>query len=236
MCQALAIVALCSGLSVSVASGQTLFYDFGHTDSQSDPGSFNNLTIGTQTIADSIDQNGTGTGIGIEVTNPFFISGEPSRLGTETPSGDAAQFGVAATDDYFFGHTGAFAGEESNPLSVLEFQNLSQSKTYTLTIFSSRTGVNDNRETVFESFGTEIVSGALNPSNNDSGVLVLSGLSAGLDGTISLSVFAGPNNDNTNSFYYLGAIRLDAVPSPAGAGVLGLGGLLAGRRRRDRSG
>ncbi len=219
-------------LSVAAAAhAQVLFYDFGHTDRQSDPSRFNNLVPGVQSIADSIDENGNPTGFGIEITNPFFL-GEPSQGGSENPTGLAAQFGADATDDYFFGHTTPFAGAEANPLSIVEFQNLDLTLTYSFTIFASRTGITDNREAVYEAFGTEIVSGVLNASNNESDVLVLSGLTPGLDGTISISVLPSVNNDNMNGFYYLGAIRLDAVPAPGTAAVFGVVALASIRRRR----
>jgi len=223
------------GLALSVSSGasaQTLLLDLGNTGKQSNPAMFNNIVPGSQTVANAIDTGGNFTGIGISIVNDFFDTGEPSTLGTESPSGDAAQFGVDATDDYFFGHTTPFAGADANPLGVVEFSNLSLAKTYTFTIFASRTGVTDTREAVYEAAGDAITSGTLNASNNDSQVLVLADLVPDQFGVITISAFPSFNNDNANGFFYLGAIRVDGVPAPGSAALIGLGGLLAARRRR----
>lgn len=225
----ISLVSICGTASASV-----MFIDFGRTDRQSDPLSFNNIVPGVQFIADAIDENGVSTGMGIEVVDPFFVNGEPSSLGAEIPLGDAAQFGVEATDDYLFGHTVAFAGAEANPLAVIEFQNLDANSTYSFTIFAARVGVSDNREAQYDLVGGNNASGALDSANNDSEVLVLSGLIADDNGMISLSVSPGANNDNGIGFFYLGAIRVDSspVPAPGTAALFGAAGLMLCRRRR----
>ncbi len=217
------------------ASADVVLLDFGRTDLQSDPLRFNNFVPGVTSIADAINENGNFTGMTIAIVDPFFDTGEPSSLGTEFPAGDAAQFGAAATDDYYFGHTTPFAGADANPLGVIEFQNLDANGIYTFTIFAARTGVNDIRDAQYDLAGGNNASGVLNASNNDSQVLVLAGLIADGSGTISLSVSPGPNNDNTNGFFYLGAIRVDVVPSPSSATLLGTAALFMCRRRRTRA-
>jgi hypothetical protein len=229
------IITLALATLTTAASADVLLIDFGQTELQSDPARFNNFIPAVQTINNAINDQGDSTGITIDIVNPFFTNGEPSSLGTESPTGEAAQFGVAATDDYFFGHTGPFAGADSNPLSVIEFRNLDANTLYSFTIFTSRSGVNDNREAEYELIGSNNASGLLNASNNDSEVLVLSDLVADQFGTITMNVSAGPNNTNNNGFYYLGAIRIDANPVPASSGLalFGVGSVLATRRRRS---
>jgi len=219
---------------VGTASASVMYLDLGHPERQSNPLIFNNLTNETQSIANAIDENGTLTGMTIDITEPFFTNGSPSQLGTETPTGLAAQFGADATDDYLFGHTGPFAGEDDNSLSTIEFGNLDANTIYSFTIFAARTGVNDNREAQYDFTGANNASGLLNASNNDSEVLILAGLLADDSGTITLDVSAGPNNDNGNGFFYLGAIRIDTrpVPSPGSLALLTTGGLFITRRKR----
>ncbi len=226
------LASVCLASICGTASADVLFLDFGRTDLQSDPLRFNNFVPGVSMIANAIDENGDFTGMTIEIVDPFFNTGEPSSLGTGSPGGAAAQFGVPATDDYFFGHTTPFAGADPNPLGIVEFRNLAANGVYTFTIFASRTVVNDIRDAEYALTGGNSASGVLNASNNDSNVLVLAGLIADGAGTISLSVSPGPNNDNGNGFFYLGAIRIDAVPAPGAAALLGMAGVALGRRRR----
>ncbi len=231
--RSVALTTIALGVLSAAALAQVLFLDFGRTDLQSDPMRFNNFVPGVSLINNAIDENGALTGMSIEIVDPFFNSGEPSSLGTETPMGAAAQFGAAATDDYYFGHTTPFAGADPNPLGIVEFSNLNAGYLYTFTIFASRSGVNDTRDAQYSLVGGNNATGSLNASNNDSNVLVLADLIADDNGIISLSVSPGPNNDNTNGFFYLGAIRIDAVvPAPATAALPGAAGLLMLRRRR----
>ena len=223
-----ALVALCAP-----APAQVLYLDFGRTDLQSDPMRFNNFVPGVSLINNAIDENGALTGMSIEIVDPFFNTGEPSSLGTENPMGAAAQFGAAATDDYYFGHTTPFAGADPNPLGIVEFRNLNPGYLYTFTIFASRTGVSDTRDARYTLDGGNNATGVLNASNNDANVLVLADLVANADGKISLSVQPGPGNDNTNGFFYLGAIRIEVtVPAPGSCTILAGAGVLVSRRRR----
>lgn len=225
----LSLATLCTAVSADV-----LFIDFGRTDRQSDPNRFNNIVPGVLSIGNAIDENGIFTGMGIEVVDPFFDIGEPSSVGSEAPFGEAAQFGVEATDDYFFGHTTPFAGSDANPLGVIEFSNLAANGIYSFTIFAGRTGVADNREAQYDLIGGNNASGALDSANNESEVLVLAGLIADDNGIITLNVTPGANNDNANGFFYLGAIRIDTgvVPAPGALALLGFGGFVAARRTR----
>lgn len=222
----------CAAMACTTASAETLLFDFGRTDRQSDPNQFNNFIPAVASIPNTINDAGNPSGISAEIVDAFFNTGEPSQLGTESPTGVAAQFGADATDDYFFGHTTAFAGADPNPLAIIEFGNFAPTDLVTFTIFSSRANVTDNRETQFDVIGGNGASGALNPSNNDSAVLVIPGITPDGAGNISLNVSPGLNNDNTNGFYYLNAIRIDIVPAPGTLGIAGLGALVLLRRRR----
>eukprot|EP00913_Durusdinium_trenchii_P006307 g5919.t1 len=218
--RSVALVSIALGVLSASAPAQVLFLDFGRTDRQSDPMRFNNFVPGVSLINNAIDETGALTGMGIEIVDPFFDSGEPSSLGTETPMGAAAQFGADATDDYYFGHTTPFAGADANPLGIVEFRDLNPGYLYTFTIFAARTGVSDTRDARYTLEGGNNATGVLNASNNESNVLVLADLVANVDGKISLSVQPGPGNDNTNGFFYLGAIRIDVVVPAPGTGVV----------------
>lgn len=225
-----AVLALVVGTSAANASIQTLFIDFGNVN-QLTAGDYNNVTETTVSLLNLVDSTGAPSGITLTIDDPFFNNGPPSQLGTESPSGDAAIFPVSATDDYLFGHTGAFAGGDSNPTGGFVLSGLNDAFTYNFTFLGSRTGVSDNRETRYSVAGLNNDTGLLAVSNNDSQVLDLLTISPNA-GEISVSVEAGPNNDNGNSFYYLNALRIEVVPTPTTAAPLLAGAVLLTRRRR----
>ncbi len=214
----------------SAAHADPIFIDFGRTDLQT-PGNWNNVIPTTTVLPDLDDAAGNPTGVQLEITDEFFQTGEPSQLGSESPSGDAAIFPVSATDDYFFGHSGPFAGADDNPTGAFTLSGLDDNLTYDFTIFTSRQVVGDSRETRYTATGANNLTGLLEPANNDTEVLNLIGV-VPAGGVITVSVEAGPNNTNANGFYYLGAVRITEVPAPGTTALLAAGALAVARRRR----
>lgn len=220
---------------------QTMLFDFGNTGQQTLIGGWNNVIYANPDppppIDPVVDNNGNVVaGVTLEVVDQFFINGPPSQLGTESPSGDAAAYPVSATDDYFFGHSGDFAGATDNPTGGFKLTGLNQSIVYDFTFFSSRTGVGDLRETAFAVTGANSGSGLLEPANNDSNVLSIDGIAPDGNGEIYVEVSAGPGNTNGNAFYYINLMEVNAVvPEPATIGLFATGLLLAvAARRRGR--
>ena len=231
ICTSLALVLM---LGCSLAA-DTLLFDFGRTDLQTNPG-WNNVVPATGTLFATFDSNNNLTPIGFEITDLFFQTGEPSQLGTEMPTGDAAAYPVSATDDYFFGHTTPFAGADPNPLGQFKLFNLDPALTYDFTFFASRTGVSDTRDATYAVTGTSSASVVLNASNNNSDVVRVMGIAPDSNNEIFVDVTPGPNNDNSNGFYYIGLMQVDFVPEPSSLGLL-LGGALLwlASYRRGRS-
>ncbi|MEZ6191312.1 MAG: PEP-CTERM sorting domain-containing protein [Phycisphaerales bacterium] len=219
-----------SGLTQS-AGAETLLFDFGHTNVQTNPG-WNNVIPATTTLFATFDSTNTLTSIGFEITDTFFQTGEPSQLGSEAPAGDAAAYPVSATDDYFFGHTTAFAGADPNPLGQFKLFNLDPTKTYNFTFFASRQTVTDIRDSSYDITGGNSGSGVLDASNNNTEVLKINGIVPDGNNEIYVDVTPGPNNNNANGFFYIGLMQVDIVPEPASLSLLGAAGLtLLGRRR-----
>ncbi|MEQ9460909.1 MAG: PEP-CTERM sorting domain-containing protein [Phycisphaeraceae bacterium] len=220
------------GLAMTGAAGaETLLFDFGNTGRQTSPG-WNNVVPATTTLFATFDSNNNLTPVGFEITDTFFQTGEPSQLGTESPSGDAAGYPVDATDDYFFGHVTAFAGADPNPYGEVKLFNLDPNSTYNFTFFGSRMGVSDIRDASYTVTGTNSLNGVLNASNNESEVLRLNGIAPDGNNEIFIGVAPGPNNSNGVGFYYINLVQVDRViPEPASVGLLGLGGLALLRRR-----
>lgn len=223
---------LCALAMATPASGVTLLFDFGNLGQPTlDPG-WNNVTYPNPDPAPDIDPvvssgGAVVPGVALEFTDQFFINGPPSQLGTENPSGDAAAFPVSATDDYFFGHTGPFAGGPDNQTGGFKLTGLQQGVEHDFTFFSSRNGVNDSRETAYSVTGANSDSGVLEASNNESNVLTFAGILPDANGEIAIEVSAGPGNDNGLRFYYINLMQVDFVPEPTSAVLLLSAGALA---------
>ncbi len=205
---------------VAPASATTLLFDFGRTDMQTNP-NWNNVVPATTELFALFDSIGniysTSAGqAGFAITDPFFQTGEPSRLGSEAPTGDASGYPVDATDDYFFGHTSAFAGADPNPVGEVKLTNLEPGQPYDFTFFASRQTVNDIRDAEYTVTGANTDSGVLNASNNNDTVLRIPGILPDANNEIFVSVTKGPNNNNgTTEFYYIGLMQVDAIPEPS---------------------
>lgn len=184
--------------------------DFGNTTSA---GAWNNISDQkTGTIADLLTGTGLNSGISVAVTDDF---NGINNSGTTTPN-PALNLPSTASDDSFFGNTASFGGQ-IQPTGELQFSNLDTATTYSFTIFASRMGVSDNRETQYTVSGktTEVVT--LNVANNDSLAAVVEGILPNINGTISLLAEPGPNNTNGSGFFYLGALRMSyssEIPEP----------------------
>ncbi len=211
----------------------TLLFDFGNTARQTNPG-WNNVVPATTILFSTFDSGNNLTPVGFEITDTFFQTGEPSQLGTESPSGDAAAYPVTATDDYFFGHTTPFAGADPNPLGQFRLFNLDPTRTYDFTFFASRTGVTDIRDATYSVAGATSDAVSLNASNNDSEVVRVMGMAPNAMNEIFVDVTPGPNNDNNNGFYYLNLMQVDSVPEPSLFGLMTAAAIccLVGFRRR----
>lgn len=221
----------CAALLASPVCAETMLFDFGNTARQT-AGNWNNVVPATTDLFAIFNSDGAVVpGVTFSITDEFFQTGEPSQLGSESPAGDAAGYPVDATDDYFFGHTGPFAGADDNPYGEVRLSGLDPGTAYNFTFFSARNGVNDNRETMFTVSGANTLSGVAVTSNNDTEVLRIMGVTPTAGGDISVGVQAGPGNDNNNGFFYVNLMQVDTIPEPTGAVLALAAGLLASFRR-----
>ena len=202
------------------------------TDSTGSSAGWNRLNIGGgglgQSIGDMIDSGNNSTGISVEITERF---NSRNTSGTSSPSGAAAEFGDHGADSGF----GNFDLSHSAIIiqnSQLTFSNLNEDYTYDFTFFASRLSAGDNRETLYELIGQNTDSATLDPADNTSNVATVIGISPDINGQIVLNVTEGPNNTNSTGYFYLGALKVVAVPEPASIALLGVGSLALLRRCR----
>ncbi len=224
------IVLVLAGLLATAmpAHAVNVFYDFGTVEYPT-AGNYNNMDWHQNPIADSVDDTGAPTGIGMYVYDSFYTtSANPN--GTTSPTGDAAIFDPAAARDSLYGCTQPWY-DQTQPTAGLRLTGLDPSLTYNFTVFASRLGSSDKREAQYDIIGLNSGMACLESVGNVSNVVIISGIQPTAAGEIDINVSPGPNNANTYGFYYLGAIRMDFVPEPATLALLLLGGVVALRRR-----
>ena len=147
----LAVVCLL-GLALP-ASATVVVYDFGDELST---GGTNNVTQFTTDIVNSVDANGSPTGIALNVYDPFFPNDNPN--GTQAATGDAAIFDLQTTRDNLFGNGKYWEGHTVATAGV-RLTGLDPSLTYDFVFFASRMGVGDIRDALYEVTGLNAGSG-----------------------------------------------------------------------------
>lgn len=230
------LAALMSAVAMQPADAVTMFFDFGGADTSA-ASNYNDIMVHGAAmpivLANTIDSSGAGTGIGATVSGLFNGA---NFDGTQAPSGAASVFAASATRDSAFTHTGPWGNPGVvNPLGQVVFTGLDNSSVYEFTMFASRMGVGDNRETLYKAIGSNSGSALLNTSNNVSNVATIGGISPAA-GSITLTIEKGSNNNNGTGFAYIGALRvvsLAAVPEPTTLGLAGLSALGLVFRRRS---
>ncbi|PHR73182.1 MAG: hypothetical protein COA67_03170 [Lutibacter sp.] len=176
------------------SQSETVLIDFGVTESTIPWNNLNNNTSGT--ISNLINSNSINTGISIQITDGF--TGINSS-GTQTPD-SGLNIPITASQDSFYG-TSVDSG-------IIVFSNLITNKGYNFSIFASRVGVSDNRETQYliEGIANEIIN--LNAASNTNNSVESSLIYPKSDGTITITISTGVNNTNSNGFYYLNSLKL----------------------------
>lgn len=193
----LVFLLLCFSVYSISAQTETIYIDFGSLGANESASPWNNVTNDVSgNISNLINSNTVQTGIGFSIVDAFFGI---NSSGTTSPD-PSLNFIGSATSDSFYG--------TSSDGGSLTFNNLIVGKQYTISVFASRIGVSDNRETAYtiEAQSTQTIN--LDASQNTSNVATAS-FYPKADGTIIINVSTGPNNDNTSGFFYLGAIELE---------------------------
>ncbi len=207
----LLIFAVFTGL---ISFGQDYAYiDFGGS-SHTSSGNWNNIVVSDQNetgvTTTLINDAGVSMGITFTLTDSFdHINGN----GTTSPN-SGLPFVSSASRDSFFGATDAGFNGNINATGGFTLSNLDPNKYYSFSVFSSRTGVSDNRETLYTVTGSTTDSEALNPANNTSNTATILNIQPNSNGEINFTAKPGPNNNNGFGFYYLGAIQLIESSSP----------------------
>lgn len=230
----LATLTVCAlvATSANTVSAQTIGIDFGDINNWTG-GNYNNIDHLQNPLFNLIDFDGNGTGISANVSDNFWPGS--NQGGTAATGGAASGVPGSAASDNLFGSLVDFGGF-LEPTGGVTFDGLDTSgnTAYNFMFFASRMNVSDNREALYTLDGLNSGSTTLDAANNTDNVAFANGIIPDASGAITLGVTAGPNNTNSSGFYYLGYVEITAVPvpAPASASLIGLGSIVALRRRR----
>lgn len=184
-------------------------FDFGAGDATT-PG-YNNVTQGLAaggTLSNLVDSTGATTGAALRVDGmDSFHTDGANGAGTTTP-GASVPFAASATRDTLYGATMTWMGELS-PRASVELTGLDPKLAYELEIFASRMAGTGVLETAYTVDGTTVT---LDANDNTANTARFTKLRPTAAGALTLTVVAGPKNTSPYGFYYLGAMRLAAVP------------------------
>ena len=137
-----------------------------------------------------------------------------NTYGAPSPTGAAALFAPAGVNSAY-GNVNPFNSSYSNSHALSRFSGLRPRRRYTFTLYASRVGVSDSRETLYTLTGANSGSAALEARNNSSEVAVVADILPRPDGTVDLRLEPGPNNTSASQFYHLTALKIESVRSGA---------------------
>ncbi len=212
------LAALVLTLAVIGAQADTILLDFGQNTrttvngpAPDDPDRFwNNVneTVGcsdTGRILDVVTTNNTPTYFDFVMVRRF---NGPNSVGTSSFSA----YPVDATADNLYGNTGTF-NTRANVFPSFKLTQLDLGTKYQFTFYASRTslGATENRETLYVVQGATIETNVLNPANNIENVAVSSQITPDAAGEISISIYPGPNNNNSVKFTHLSVMQVDTT-------------------------
>lgn len=192
------VLFMLSILKLSLAQNDTISIDFGGNES---PLFWNNVSLSTNSISGMINLKGNITTIGINIYDQFngVNSNGPTNLNESLSIPDLA------SSDSFWGNTVSFSGT-TEPTGGIELKGLNPEKLYAIMLLSSRMDVFDNRETKFVFAGASLDTLLINASNNTS--VITKTFYSSADGTLTIDLSPGSNNNNSHGFFYLNALKL----------------------------
>lgn len=199
---------------MSFSNAQQLTYmDFGITTNTT-PGNWNNIAVANAASASGItlaliDSNGASTGVTLTIDDAF----NTVNTGGNASPDPSLPFPSSAAADSFFGSTVTFQGA-LEPTGGFILTGLDPTKFYSFSIFASRNGVSDNRETLYTVTGLTTQTATLDASNNTDNTAEIFDIVPNVSGEITFRAEPGPNNSTSQEFYYLGAIEMTRTDTP----------------------
>ena len=172
----------------------------------SDP-TWNDIMPGLRTHLSILDSNMNPTGILVTLTSDFGGTNKNGATYTTTKMLMPSDVSQSALWGYAAGKFGS-SGPRSS--AAIRFSHLNPELEYELTIFSSRIGCQDFRQTSFIVQGADTWADALQSANNSQETAVMKHIRPTSDGQLTLTVMPGSYNNSPNLFYYLNAMTIKA--------------------------
>lgn len=153
------------------------------------------------------DIDGTITDVSVEIVERF--GGVNANGPTSTTTGMNMPSGASTRS--FFGNR-EFFSSGTYPKSTIKFSSLDPSEPYSFEVFASRTNSNDNKETYYSFSGVNELDTIiyLNASNNMTQTVKALNIKPNENGEIKIEMGPGPNNTNSNGFFYITAMSIEA--------------------------
>lgn len=184
---------------------QPILIDFGGKGADMSPAPWINITEPSVCPRlELTDANGSRTGILFRITKEF---GSVNMAGaTTTPS----EWGLptTASKDSFWGNDEVPFMNKTTKESEITISSLNKNLKYVFQFFGSRVGSTDNRETLYIVKGATTETVSLNTASNLDKIATTSAIAPDKNGTVTITVTHGPQNNNLNKFYYLNAMTI----------------------------
>ena len=195
-------------LFVTIVNAQvtnTCLFDFSYNPGQlQSPAGWNNvMSNGDQDFTDN-----NGVIIGHLVSTGWTSANTSGTLAPTAPASNDFP-SLTQTQDNIYGQSGG--------TGTITLSGLNSAKFYSFTVFGSRAGVTDNRETTYTFTGLNSGSASINPSSNNSAVAVINDIHPNESGVIVFTTVAGLNNVNASKYFYLAAMKMLVSSSPTTA-------------------
>jgi len=175
------------------------------------PSPWNNVSALLQgtSLAGLTDTEGNATSVSITINDSFGGINYTGPTATSTSLDLLAD----ATSDSFWGNAAGVFASKSEVTAGFIISGLKSTQNHDFHLFSSRINASDNRETYFTLTGKTEQTLLVNASNNTNTLTSFSQFLPADDGTVTVKIGAGPNNNNTNKFYYINTMTI--MPSAA---------------------
>lgn len=167
--------------------------------------SWNDITPALRTHTSIHDSNMNPTGMLVTFVDEFGGANFNGPTYTTTKMLMPADVSQSSLWGYA---SGKFGGGGPKRCATLRFSHLNPELEYELTIFSSRDGCQDLRQTSFVLQGEETMADDIQSANNSKEVVTLKDVRPTKEGVLTLTIMPGSQNNTPNRFYYLNAITI----------------------------
>jgi len=164
---------------------------------------FDNYQAG-KLIPNLADKDGKGTGISVVLTESFSGRNDGGEAMTTTDMDIPSD---VSRNSYYGNFRGVWQDKEIRQGSF-KLSGLNKDRKYNFCFFGSRGGVGDNRETAYIVKGENQATALLNTSGNTSKTACVNEIQPNVNGEITVTVTAGPNNNNGSGFFYINAMQI----------------------------